>query len=117
MADDDVDQGTGWFGVLEAVHRSGVERDEPEGLGGRVPQQGWTRSEVLTVLIGWLKGEVTGKGQEPRTPLVWGSTAPKSLPPLEKTAQQMGIGWRVMWTPVWVTSGETGDRCGHDRRN
>lgn len=37
MADDDVDQGTGWFGVLEAVHRSGVERDEPEGLGGRVP--------------------------------------------------------------------------------
>lgn len=40
MADDDVDQGMGWFGVLEATHGCGMERDKPEGLGGRVPQQG-----------------------------------------------------------------------------
>lgn len=118
MADDDVDQGTGWFGVLEAAHGCGMERDKPEG-----PQQGWTRSEVLTVLIGRPRGEVTGKGQEPRTPLIWGSTAPKSLPPflgrsaLCQTTQQMGTGWRVVEIPVWVTSGEAGDRCGHDKRN
>lgn len=67
------------------------------------------------MLIDRLRGEVTGKGQEPRTPLIWGSTAPKSLPPflgssaLYQTAQQMGTGWRVIEIPVWVTSGEAGD--------
>lgn len=94
---------------MEAALGSGVER---------VPQQEWTRSEVLTVLIGRLRREVTGKGQEPRTPLIWGSTAPKSLPPFlgrsalcqdctangdrlesdgDTSVGYLRRGWRQMW--------------------
>lgn len=58
------------------------------------------------MLIGRLRGEVTGKGQEPRTPLIWAFLGRSAL---YQTAQQMGTGWRVMEIPVWVTSGEAGD--------
>lgn len=107
MADDHVDQDTGWFGFwklpLVVVWKESLSRN---GL------------EVLTVLIGRLRREVTGKGQEPRTPLIWGSTAPKSLPPFlgrsalcqdctangdrlesdgDTSVGYLRRGWRQMW--------------------